>query len=255
MQFVTDHMSPCITIYGDHKPYLVCSFRSWVPWGNRHAVFILKPQQLATLWWTSCFGYVYWLGGVFGTLHEIESSWRPVYFCVPPNQASPSWIRSIKPCPSGLLETVWRRKKNICFSRNQAGRKRRSAQSCPKANLPFKTKSHIPAAEVITHLDQALLPGSEALVHSSGLCICQSGCGSKEKTRRGGERNWKEWAVKQLPLSVITRGMALWRNCCICADSLGRSMYESGVMVATKQVTALLLLWLLASPCMNYSVV
>ena len=37
----------------------------------------------------------------------------------------------------------------------------------------------------------------------------QTRCGAQEKARRGGERNRREWVVKQLPLCVVARGMAL----------------------------------------------
>lgn len=131
-------MSSYITIYGDYKPSLVCTFRSWVSWGSRHALFIFETSASCRvlldwlLWIYLLIGWCIWY---FTWNQDLKAS---IFLCSPKSSSSSPWPRSIKP---HLNQSVGNRrwKKTICFRRNKTREKRRSDERhCPKANLPFK---------------------------------------------------------------------------------------------------------------------
>lgn len=198
-----------------------------------------KPQHLAVLRIYLLIGWWIW----YFTWNE--GSWRPAYFCVPSNQAASRpqpWARPIKTCLSWSFGNR-RRKKTICFRRNQAERKKRSGQNGTKANLPFKASSQIPMDEVITHLHGTLLPGSQALAVPRPLHLQEPvGQRRRQEAKRGTEGSG-QWSNG--PLCHHRRNLTELLHLCRYFRT-GRSMYETELMLATKQVMVLLLLWPLA---------
>lgn len=178
----------------------------------------LKPQHLAVLWWTSCFGYVYSLGGIFGNLYEIKSF-----------EGS-----QIKLLPLGL--GLWNLSKWVCWKQSEEEKKKRpfvlgeikQEESEGQLKTAQRQICHFKPAVAFLWMKSSPISVNCCFLgvrHWSVLrvsCICKSEWEAEERASRGSKKNWREWPVKQLPLSVIITEMVLWRNCCIYADSSGQ---------------------------------
>lgn len=91
--------------------------------------------------------------------------------------------------------------------------------------------------EIITSLSQLRLPGSEALVSFKGFCVCKSGLWSRGEHKK---------ELKGVGSEIVAplyhhKGKGTLKELLHLCRHLG-TVYESGVILATKQVTALLLL-------------